>query len=122
MYLKTGAIFERLQTLSDKSLKLTFVTGEIPADQAAEFLGLRQSYGWLLFSPTENPINEFDIPASTPGQPVATKSKSQKLRQAIYRKYCKDKESGRISHDLSPEVHYDQYMEKIIQKVYDLSS
>jgi len=122
MFLKTGAIFERLQTLSDKSLKITFVTGEIPADQAAEFLSLRQSYGWLLFSPTENPLNEFDVPNTVPGQPVTTKSKSQKLRQAIYRKYCKDKEAGKIQATMTPELHYEQYMERIIQKVYDLAN
>ena len=82
--IKVAAIIDRISTLKDRSMKITFVTQEVSKDAGAELLDLQSKLGWLIFS--ANDVNEIELPED----PAADfrgeeKTPSQRLRNVIYR-------------------------------------
>jgi len=100
-----NAYLDKIQTLKDKSVKLSFVTQEMNAEDSTTLFGLRDQLGWLLFSPTE--IKGEDIPQEPSHNFDDKKSPSERLRGAIF-VYWKQK-VGTGSFDL----YYYQQMEKL---------
>lgn len=79
------AIFDVLRTLSDGSVKITFVTREIPADHLAVLLSYRKSEGYLLFKPAQFEESDLiDIPETVP-EFRNSKTPSERLRNVLFR-------------------------------------
>lgn len=78
-------LFDVLRTLSDGSVKVTFVTRELCAEDLAALLGYRKTEGYMLFKPA--PFEErdiVDIPETVP-EFATEKTPSQRLRNVLFR-------------------------------------
>jgi hypothetical protein len=83
--LQTPVLFDTLRTMADGSIKVTFVTRELPPEHAAALLGYRKSEGWLLFKPAPFEDSDLvDIPETVP-EFAQEKTPSQRLRNVLYR-------------------------------------
>jgi hypothetical protein len=108
MKVQLPAIFSKITSRADRSYKLEFETRELGAE-AATLMGLLQSEGWLLFSP--NDLQEADIPDEKADSMTGQKTKSQRLRNTIYRIWESKGSNG------SFETFYQNYMEQIISQL-----
>jgi len=74
---------EKITTRSDHSLKIEIGTDvELPNDQEAMIMKLRQTSGWVVFSTST--IEEKDIPDVTIDQEIGEKSPSVRLRNVLF--------------------------------------
>ena len=101
-------IFDGLRTLSDGSIKMTFATREVKAEEAVTLLQYRNSEGWLLFKPAQFvDADLIDVPVGVP-EFATNKTASQRLRNVLYRLWEYRGEGG------SFETWRIEQMEKII--------
>ena len=100
---------EKVTTLKDGSVRMTFDSQELNGKDAAILFSLRRQLGWLLFS--ENQIKEEDVPYKA-AKGVNNKTPSQRLRSIIYVKWSqlKDKEDDF-------EDYYNSFMESLIEEI-----
>lgn len=78
-------VFDGLRTLGDGSIKMTFQTREVKAEEAVSLLEYRKAEGWLLFKPAPFEDRDLiDIPESVP-EFRDRKTPSQRLRNVLYR-------------------------------------
>ena len=78
-------IFDGLRTMADGSVKFSFATRELHADDLAALLSYRKQEGYLLFKPA--PFEEsdlIDIPETVP-EFRNSKTPSERLRGVLYR-------------------------------------
>lgn len=105
--IKVPAIMDGISTLKDGSLSVRFHTQEISAEDKIACMNLVQSFGWLLFSPSEI----LDVPKESPHREAGDKPPSQRLRSVLYilwqQKYS----------DIPFDTWYTQQMEKIIENL-----
>jgi hypothetical protein len=103
----TPAINTKISTLADGSIKLEFVTPELPAEETAVLFSIRKSQGWLLFS--ENELNEQDIPKEQ--AEVGEKSPSARLRAVMHVYWEQQGRKGTF------ESFYRHNMERLIEQI-----
>ena len=100
---------------------LSFNCPAIDKRDLSDFYDLQGMSGWLLFSKHE--IQPEDVPDIDPD--LETRSKSKRLRNAMFVLWKKKQESG--EEDREFDVYYEQTMEGIIDKLknqiskYDLT-
>ena len=102
-------ILNKVTTLVDNSIKMTFVTRELPADEAAVLFSFRNLEVNMLIKQVE--IQDDDInslPDVTYSSMRNEKSPSQRLRAVLYRHW----EKKAIEDDF--EKFYSKTMERII--------
>ena len=78
---KLEATLTQIRTLRDKSVRIQFDTQELFPEQASALFQLRDQFGFLGFA---NFPTELEVPES-PKAPNIKKTKSRRLRGAIYR-------------------------------------
>lgn len=83
MLLQTEAQIKKVETLSDRSLKLTIYTQELDATAKAILFELQNKLGWMVFK--ETAIEEQDIPTAEIKLEGSYKSPSERLRNVLYR-------------------------------------
>lgn len=108
MKVQLPATFSKITSRADRSYKVEFETRELGED-AATLMKLLQSEGWLLFSPNE--IQEADVPDEKADAMTGQKTKSQRLRGALYKLWESRGSNG------SFETYYLNQMELIISQV-----
>lgn len=108
---KVPAILEGINTLKDRTLKVTFHTNEISAETGASLMRLNQNFGWLLFA--SEGVSEIEIPSEPPKEFRNEKSQSQRLRAVLFLWWQQDGSKGEF------ESFYRQKMETIINWVKD---
>ena len=107
--LQLAATVENITTRSDKTLKITLSTQELPPEQSALLLGLHQKYGWILFSLQE--FTESDIPiGKLPDK--HSKSQGQRIRSCLRIIWEKNTDKSQDFDD-----YYRQRTEEIINKL-----
>lgn len=107
--IKVGAILDGVKTLSDGTLKVSFALSEIPTECAASIIKLHRSFGWLLFSPSQ----ELEAPSEPPAEFRNDRSPSQRLRAVIYVWHQQSKS------DIPFEQFYCDKIETVIQWIKD---
>ena len=117
--LKIPSQITKVETTSDKGMKLVVHTNEISPEIKAELMSLHEKFGWLVFSPTENITNE-DIP-DDPIEFEGEKTPSQSLRDTLFVYHSKQ---GGKSEDFP--LYWKRYCEQkkneIKRKIDDLSN
>lgn len=105
-----GAILDSISTRKDKSIKIVFETNEVSAQEAQIIFSMRDSFGWLSFSPSKEAI---EVPEEPPPEFTNQKSYSQRLRACLYRLWEQKGTPG------DSESFYREHMEKVINWVKD---
>ena len=96
----TSAILDKITTMKDGSLKITVVTQELPPQEMAK-----------LFMSVNQEITNVKLPKDS-SQP---KSKSERLRNVIYRLWEQEYTGKYPDHNL----FYESYMDQTINKIKD---
>lgn len=96
----------KVETMSDRSVKIVVHTRELPGSEMAVLFDLVNAEGWLLFSPNE--LQEADIPDEKADASTGNKTQAQRLRGVLYRLWEAKGSQG------DSEAHYRTEMEKII--------
>jgi len=99
-----------VNTLKDRSIKLTFTTRELGGDDSATLFNLAHGEGWLLFSANDD-VAEADVPLEKADPMIGQKSQSQRLRGVIYVLWEQRGRSG------SYEDFYRSYTERLIEQI-----
>ena len=83
MKLLLPSIFDNLAFRKDSSVKLSFESRELTADEITFLLGMRNCEGWLLFSPNE--ITDKDL-EEIPEEDASVNSKtaSQRMKSVLF--------------------------------------
>ncbi|GAC1499072.1 MAG: hypothetical protein NVS1B10_01410 [Candidatus Saccharimonadales bacterium] len=102
------ATLQKVETRSDRSVKLVFETRELGEDAAILFK-LAHSEGWLLYS--SNEVEETDVPDEKADSMTGTKTSAQRLRAALYVLFEQRGKKGDF------EEFYRTRMERIIETV-----
>ena len=77
------AILSNVSTRKDGSLRLSYETQELNAQDAIALLDMRNRIGWLLFAADE--LSESDIPSEAIDKELdGEKSPSQRLRSVLF--------------------------------------
>jgi hypothetical protein len=102
-------------SLKDRSLKLTFETGEPTPEQMVGLQYSLQTFGWIAFKPDEFKEKEREMLDGLKSDfDDKTKSKAQRLRAVIF-KYWEQGHQGYEEFN----YFYDHLMEKIITHYKD---
>ncbi len=105
-----GAQLESYRSLKDRTLKLTFETGEPTPDQLVKISKLSQEYGFLAFKHDVFKNDQLDaLESLQSGYEDKGKSKSQRLRAVLYVNWKQESKGYDIFDD-----YYNHTMEKII--------
>lgn len=106
------AMVNKVSTLVDGSLRISFETREMPAADMAALFALNKKEGWVLFA--EHELAESDLkslpPVPTQKPDGGEKSPSQRLRACLYRLW-----EGYKKQDF--ETFYQDRMETYISEV-----
>ncbi len=100
------AVLNKVETRTDRSVKLVFETRELGEDTATLFK-LAHSEGWLLFS--SNDLTEKDIPDEKADSMTGTKTQAQRLRATLFVLWEQRGKKGDL------EDFYKTRMERIIE-------
>ncbi len=82
---RVPATITKVETMSDRSIKLIVRTQELMASDKAELMELDNQLGHFVFAPAEERITEADIP--TEKLERGEKSPSQRLRAVYFRQW-----------------------------------
>ena len=101
---------KKIQTLKDKTFKLSVECQELPADEMVKVFELNDKIGWLVFG--ENVIDKSDIPEENAPEFENKKSPSQRLRAIlhVYWDKCTDKK-------VPFDTYYKYWTEKKITEI-----
>jgi hypothetical protein len=80
-HVQIGAILDSISTRKDRSVKLVFETNEIPDAQAAALFAMRDAFGWVTFSPTQEQV---EVPDEPPPEFQNQKSLSKRLYDVLF--------------------------------------
>ena len=99
------SIITKIQSLKDRTFKLSIECQELPKDQMADVFNLVEKTGWLVFS--DNTLQKSDVPEENAPEFKNDKSPSQRLRAVlfVYWNECTDK-----------KVPFDTYWKMWIEK------
>ncbi len=103
--LKVPSQISKVETTSDRGLKLTVHTQELNSENKSEVMQLHNKIGWFLFSETD--IEETDIP-DEPIEFEGQKTLSERLRNVLFRLH--EKQGGK------PE-DFESYRVRIMEKL-----
>lgn len=105
------ASIEKVETMADRCLKLRIDTSiELPPEEEAKIMALRNKNGWLLFKPSEIKIEDIDVPEVVP-EFKSDKTPSQRLRAVIFVNW--EQSTNKLK---GFESYYREQMEFIINK------
>lgn len=76
------AIIRKIQSLKDRSFKLSIECQELPPQEMVSVFELNEKEGWLVFS--ENDIDKSNIPEENAPEFKNDKSPSQRLRSVVF--------------------------------------
>lgn len=111
------AMVNKVSTLVDGSLRISFETREMPAADMAALFALNKKEGWVLFA--EHELAESDLeslpPCPTQKPDGGGKSPSQRLRACLYRLWEGFKKKGMTS--LDSETFYERRIEGLIEGI-----
>lgn len=110
MKVQLPAQLTKVETRSDRTVKLVFDTRELGEDSATLFK-LAHSEGWLVFASTE--ITEADIPDEKADSMTTTKTQAQRLRATLFVLWQQRGKQGDF------ESYYRTQMERIIETIKD---
>ena len=79
---KSGAILDKITTLKDKTIKMTFESQELSPEQGAELMRMNQQFGWLVFAPENQ--EKIEIPKEPPQSFETAKTPSMRLRSVLF--------------------------------------
>ena len=79
---RVSATLDKVTTMKDGSLKITFETQEIDDERGAALLGMRNKIGWVVFAPNGTP--HVEVPDELATEFKNDKSPSQRLRSVLY--------------------------------------
>jgi hypothetical protein len=83
MKFQVPAFIQGIQTLKDKTVKLTvYVARELSGEEKAKMFDLEQKEGWFLFS--ENSFQDGDVPKEDAKINSNRKTPSQRLYNVLY--------------------------------------
>lgn len=94
----------------DKSVKLSYETRELNAEETMLLMSMEGEEGWLMFS-TNNDIKEEEIPKTD--AELETKTPSQRQKSVLYKLYLQDTKN--MKYIGSFENYYKIKMEKVIE-------
>lgn len=104
------AAITKVQTLADRTLKLTVLTStEMSASEKSQLFSMVHSEGWALFSQHED-ITEADVPDEKPDSMTGTKTQAQRLRSVVWHIWRQKGEPGDF------EGFYRSYLERVIER------
>ena len=104
------AILDSYRSLKDRTLKLTFETGEMSPEQMANIHFSLNKVGYLAFSPDPFATHELDeIDKLKVEYDDTGKTPSKRLQAVYYRIWEQDKEGYEVFND-----YYNAQMEKLI--------
>lgn len=113
--LLTGAILSSFQSLKDKTLKVVFETQEATPEMLTKIAQLNQSFGFLAFKKDEFKQSEVDIIDNLKSDyEEKGKSKSQRLRAVLFRRFEQNNKGYEVFDD-----YYNYVMEKLINHYKD---
>lgn len=115
MKLLLPTVFDNLSFRKDGSVKLSFETPELSAEEIHFLLGQRNTSGNLLYSPFE--ITEDDVKDLPTVSDLEQKTPSQRLRSVLYILYKQAIDKGTFVGEF--QGYYNENMERIIQKLKD---
>ena len=110
MKVQLPAQLTKVETRSDRTVKLVFDTRELGEDSATLF-NLSNSEGWLVIASTE--ITEADIPDEKADSMTTTKTQAQRLRATLFVLWQQRGKQGDF------ESYYRTQMERIIETIKD---
>ena len=94
----------------DKSVKLSYETRELNAEETMLLMSMEGEEGWLMFS-TNNNIKEEEIPQEDAD--LGGKTQSQRMKAVLYKLYIQDTESKIFVGSF--ESYYKDRMEKLLE-------
>ena len=96
--------------LADKSVRINFETNELNTADAMVIDALQGSFGWLIFVPDGERIEDIEIPAEKAVE-KDMRTPSQRLRAVLYLQW---QELARVSPNMDFDTYYKATMENII--------
>lgn len=116
MKLLLPTIFDNLAFRKDGSVKLSFESRELSADEISFLLGMRNCEGWLLFSPNEVTDKDLEeIPEEDAS--VESKSASQRMKSVLFILYQQALAKGTFKGEF--QAYYREKMEALISQLKD---
>ncbi len=100
-------LLDQIRSTKDKALKITFISPELPPDQASIILALANAQGYAYFAP--NALQEADLVLPKDEDMPQTKTPSQRLRARMFVYFTQH--LGKPKQEFS--VWYDQQLDKI---------
>lgn len=76
------AYLDKITTLKDGSVRVTFTSQELSAESCTALMQYRQQFGWLLFS--GQTLSDLDIPKDQAKDFRDDKTPSQRMRGVLY--------------------------------------
>lgn len=107
--LQTQAQVTKVETLADRSLKISIVTPELNFASKSSLFELANKEVWIAFKETKISEDELNIPESIT-EFKTDKTPSQRLRSIIYIYWEKNKKK---------EIDFDSYYKQQIEKIID---
>lgn len=107
---QVSSVIQKLNTLVDRTVRLTIDCQELTPEQAQRLHALIQKQGWFLFK--ENPFEIEEIPKENAPEFGNDKTPSERLRNTLY-VYWKECTQQRPDFD----TFYRQWMEKKIEEI-----
>ena len=110
-FVSVPVLLNSVKTCKDRSLKIEFVTPELPPDQGSILLTLANKEGFAFFSP--NFLQESDLVIPKDVDFPSSKTPSQRLRSALFVLWSQQGKQGEF------KDFYASRLEKIIDFVKD---
>lgn len=107
---QTASQIEKIETRSDKTIKLTIGTQEITPEQATELFALKQKLGFFFFAEKPIEVDDIDIPDFV-SEFKGDKTPGQRLRAVLYVKWQQLGKQG------NADDYYKQQIERFIDAV-----
>ena len=105
------AILEKLNTLKDKTVKITFETNELSPAELGSLATYLQTFGYLAFKKDMFKADEKELLKSLETEYKETgKSKSQRLRAVLYKNFEQNNLDYKVFDD-----YYNYQMETLIK-------
>lgn len=110
-FVSVPVLLNSIKTCKDRSLKIEFVTPELPPDQGSVLLTLANKEGYAFFSP--NALQEADMVIPKDTDAPKGKTHSQRLRAALFVLWTQQGKVGEFTR------FYETKMEKILDFIKD---
>lgn len=102
-------LLDQIRSTKDKALKITFISPELPPDQASVILALANAQGYAYFAP--NALQEADLVMPENDDLPQEKTPSKRLRSVLFVLWKQRGEQGDF------RTFYEQQVERFIEAV-----